>query len=229
VNQTTIWKRAVDALLIGLVVSLGACKNDSSPPASTPLPPAPAQTANQPMAGKDMSAEERGTAERILTTIHQVNALEIEAAKVAKTRTRTDDVKDFADTLADNHKDADDKVIGFARDHNLSLAAAGVTADKVGKQTLSEDARKTLADLNRAKPRDFDRTFLTKMVDGHEKALQTLKSSDSQIHADELKSLVNGVESTIQKHLDKARDLQSRLHSAAGAAARTQGRRTAGR
>jgi len=231
-------KTRLGQVLVGLMVgTLGtvACKSDSPepPPPAEPTPmaePGIAPTTPEPAirTEAEMTPVEKEEAGRILTEIHQVNALEMEAAKLAQTKARTEEVKDYAEALLEDHQKADQKVIEFAQEHEITLAAAGTTAGKPTEAHLTAQARSTLAKLTQAKPRRFEGVFLTAMVKSHQKTADKLTEVHGKVANEDLKSLVEEVKGSVQEHLEKARELQNKndgKQAAGSTSARTQGRR----
>jgi putative membrane protein len=64
------------------------------------------------------------------------------------------------------------------------------------------------AHIKTLKGADFDKEFLSMMVTGHEKVLAKLDSAMGTVQNDDLKTMLQNVKPTLQKHADTARDLQ---------------------
>jgi predicted outer membrane protein len=88
---------------------------------------------------------------------------------------------------------------------------------------LQNDSQKTLTKLNQAKGADFDRAYLDAQVEGHEKALDTLRQRLlPSANNPELTKYLRGLQPKIEQHLARARTLRDALASN-DASPRTQG------
>ena len=97
-------------------------------PPSTRTPPSTGTsiTTSAP-AGTTLSASETKSAKRVLTEIHEVNALEITLGRLAQTKAESQTIKDYAQMLVTEHESADKKVMDFAIANNIMLASTTTT------------------------------------------------------------------------------------------------------
>jgi putative membrane protein len=93
------------------------------------------------------------------------NMAEVELGKMANERSTNAEVKKFGQMMVDDHTAAGDKLKAVASQYNIPVPAA--LDDK------HQDLREKLAKLQGA---DFDREYMSAMVDGHEKVSDTLES-----------------------------------------------------
>jgi putative membrane protein len=212
-------------------------------------PPAPTGLT----APETIVAAELPLAQKALNDIRKVNALEIEVGKLAQERGSSEEVKSFGKELVEDHQNADKKLVEFAMKNNVvltgSTAAAGSerptglpserdrptgtgTAAAVDGNpppvALDAKGKKEVAQLRAARGARFDRAFINAMVKGHTEAIDLLKSSKDKVNHGEFDSLLNDIQSSVEKHLEHAKQLQatSAGRAAAPAEERTmQGRR----
>ena len=139
----------------------------------------------------------------ITGVIHEVNAGEIAAGKLASTKATNDDVKAFARDMVKDHSALDGK------DEKLASGGASSSAvrDSVTKANAATSAQLTNAGSGAA----FDKAYVDAQVTGHENALAFLQRAQSSAQRDDLKKLVADAIPDVQKHLDRARALQSKL------------------
>jgi putative membrane protein len=79
---------------------------------------------------------------------------------------------------------------------------------------LKDEAQKTLTQLNQANGTDFDRAYLDAQVEGHQKALDTLKTQLlPSAKAPELTRYLRALQPKIEQHLTRARALREGLAS----------------
>ena len=82
-------------------------------------------------------------------------------------------------------------------------------ATEVAKDQASTDR------MNNLDPAQFDRTFLDMMVNSHNKALEAYRSELSTVQNADLKDYLNDMIPTIEKHLNRAEQLQSQITTGA--------------
>lgn len=139
----------------------------------------------------------------IANIIHEVNAGEIAAGKIAQTKASNADVKSYAREMVSAHTALDKKGVKIAGETGASTAA---TRDSV------VNANKALSDqLESASGADFDRAYVDGQVVGHQNTMTFLQQAQSQAQSADLKQMITSAIPDVQKHLDRARALQAKL------------------
>jgi len=173
--------------------------------------------------------------ERILSFVHQANLHEIEEAKLAKAKSGSQAVKDFADQMVTDHQSADERVGAYARHHNVDLdtlqrrlamrseerleserqvralgTATGEWAWTWENAIRSKDNDgQTLEMLRKLDGAAFDREFVRAMVDGHQKVIDRLNGVRDRSIDPDLRNLIDELLPTIKQHLQMAQALQN--------------------
>jgi putative membrane protein len=185
-----------------------------TPPAATP-PPAPSSTASaaspahatEPAAGTTPSTASRDapaplTDGQVAAVTDGLNRSEIEQAKLARSKSKNKQVLSFATMMIDHHGQAQKQQAALKETPEPSPLAT----------QLQAEAQKTLATLQQDSGTDFDRAYLDAQVDGHQKALDTLKQRLlPSAKAAELTKYLRGLEPKIEQHLARARTLRDGL------------------
>ena len=98
-------------------------------PSGTLGAPPPTGTAGTTVAApvETLSAKESKQAKRVLTDIHNVNALEITLGRLAQQKAESQSIKDYAQMLVTDHEAADKKVLDFATANNIMLTSLSST------------------------------------------------------------------------------------------------------
>ncbi len=134
------------------------------------------------------------------------NQIDVDAGKLAKSRTKNKDVSAFAQQMI--------------TDHTAVNKQAGALVKKLGVKPEDSDTSKSLksgADANMKKLKglkgaEFDRAYVDHEVEYHQAVLdaidKTLVPSASNA---ELKALLTKVRPTIAEHLDHAKMIQAKL------------------
>jgi putative membrane protein len=142
-----------------------------------------------------------GQIAKILVTI---NEGEIDQAKKAESKSKNEDVKEFAKTMIKQHKENEKMTKEIAKKDSIKMEDSAMVTDlenecKVSRQQLKEASA-------------FDKTYVGQQVTMHQKALDIInqdllpnaKNSDLRTHLEKTKEAV-------MTHLDHAKALQQKL------------------
>lgn len=155
--------------------------------ADAPSHPAPAAAGVEDTAGASQTRE-------VLGKLHHSNQKEIEMGRLAKENGRSQQVKDFGDTLVNDHTAADEKVAALARKKEIDLSAATPPMENA-KDVLEPGP-------------DFDKHFRDRMLEDHKKDIESVKSARDQTSDQDLKELLTELLPTLEKHRDTAEALK---------------------
>lgn len=136
------------------------------------------------------------------------NQIDIDYAAIAKKRSKTEAVLQFAATMASDHKAVIDKAVALVTKLNVTPKD-----NAVSKQLLS-DAAKTKAKLNALSGKAFDKAYIDNEVAYHKaviSAIEGLLIPESENA--ELKGLLEGVVPAFKAHLKHAEMVQ-KMHAA---------------
>lgn len=123
---------------------------------------------------------------------------EIQSSQMATTRARTPAVRDFAQMLIADHNRSTQMVTDAARRDGLSP-----------RPPMLEPAQRTmLRQLERARDRDFERTYLSQQVVAHQQALSLHRNYARMGRGRALRDAAGGIVPVVQGHLDRVRRLQ---------------------
>ena len=128
--------------------------------------------------------------------------LEVELGRLAQEKAQSQDVKDFGAMMVKDHSKANDELKALATVKNITLPA-----------TLGEDEQKHVNDLAKLSGKEFDKKYVSMMVDDHKEDIDLFKDAaeddktDSRIKEFAAKSLP-----TLQKHLDAITALDKKLN-----------------
>lgn len=148
---------------------------------------------------------------QIAAIVVSANQVDIDAGKLAESKSGSKDVKAFAQRMIADHsgvnKAAGDLV------HKL-----GVTPeDNPTSQSLKQGGDANLANLKTLKGQAFDRAYIDHEVAYHESVLDALdKTLIPDAHNEELKALLVKVRPAFVAHLEHAKHLQAELGKSGG-------------
>ena len=150
---------------------------------------------------------------RFFEDLSIANMAEVELGRMASERSTNAEVKKFGQMMVDDHTKAGEQLKALASQHNVILPA--------GLDESHRELRDKLAGLKGA---EFDREYVTAMVDGHEGVVDQLESridttSPSAVVPEKDDNLVTmGVNQwaaeaypVVQRHLEAAERLEGNL------------------
>ena len=180
-------------------LSLAACgqKSDETKGAATPAEQAATPDAN-PAATVPTPADET-KADVFAMKAADSDMFEIEAAKLAQTRSANASIKKFAATMEKAHK---------ATSEELKSAVAASGAAITLPTTLSADMQGKLDDLTKADAKDFDKKYADAMVDAHQAALNLLQRYAQDGDTAAIKAFAAATAPKVQDHLNMAEGLK---------------------
>jgi putative membrane protein len=193
------------------VVATGACKgraNDTD--TGRAEVPATADTASTGMApATDTSATATAKTPlsdaNIVALLDEANKADSAAGAFALTKTTNADVKGFAKMMMGEHHAL--RVQGQALAKKL-----GVTPEAPANDPVKTAGSSEMSALQEAgKGAAFDRTYIDQEVTIHKAVLDLADQAHDATKTDELKALIEKAKPTIQKHLDRAEELQKSL------------------
>jgi len=182
--------------LVGGVLALAVpfCLAQTNPQQSQM--PQQGQASSQP-SHSAMSANQRAA-----DLLNTVNKDEIDTAQMMQDHTQNTAVKDFAQTLVNDHKDAQQKLETAAGQSNINLQ------ENKSMQNQDSKLKDRLQNENGAAS---DKAFVNSEIRDHRTAIRELKRLEPQITDPGLKDVVQNAIPVMQKHLDAAQKLQSQL------------------
>jgi len=137
-----------------------------------------------------------------MTKAWQANTAELDMARIAHEKSGNTDVRDFANMIETDHKSALEDLTDLMKDNDLPEPKTIVAA--------------TQQDINRMERLtgpEFDREFVNMMVTEHQNTVEMFRDQQSTAQNGDLRNYVDSVLPVLEMHLDKARQLQSKLFS----------------
>ena len=125
---------------------------------------------------------------------------EVEMGKLAQSNGGSSDVKEYGKMLEKDHAAANADLRSIASAENLMLPTA-----------LDDEHAKNVKDMQAKKGADFDKAFIADMVEDHEKDIAEFKEAANSNPDQKIKDFAAKALPTLQKHLDKAKAIKSKM------------------
>ena len=200
-------------LSIAAVAALAACKGRESygsrgdTTAATSTGAVTDTTAGRANASANANANAGGmTDANIAAVLDAANESDSAFGALAVRKGRSTDVKNFGRLMMGEH-------------HALRLQGQqlvkrlNVTPQPPANFDLPNKQRDAMNDLQGKSGADFDKAYIDHEVDFHKQVLQTAQQALDQAQNAELKDLIRKAAPVIQKHLDRAEQIQKKLGS----------------
>lgn len=174
----------VGAAVLALSAAPALAQDPTAKPAQKTAHPASAATSAK--AGADhrfvMEAAEGGLAE-------------VELGKLAKDKASSDQVKEFAKRMVDDHSKANDELKSIAQSKSITLPSAVNAKDKALNDRLSKLSGE-----------QFDRAYMRHMVQDHRKDVAAFRTESKSGKDADVKAFAAKTLPTLEEHLKQAQD-----------------------
>ena len=204
--HSSIRRTSTAALCAAALVA--ACSKSEKNADSARMADSAAMAAPAPAGSTTTSAAPALTDPNIVALVDEANMADSSAGNVAATKGTNAEVRTFGrDMMRDHHA---------LRKMGQDLAKKLNVTPEMPANNNSEAADKAWVDsLNSmAKGTAWDKSYIDHEVAAHQQVLSTLHTAEGAAQNAELKSLITKAIPTIDAHLKKAQDIQSKLQSA---------------
>ncbi|AFT89254.1 DUF4142 domain-containing protein [Paraburkholderia phenoliruptrix] len=148
---------------------------------------------------------------QIAAIVVTANQVDIDAGKLAESRSKSSDVKAFAKQMVTDHSAVNQSASDLV--HKLNVTPE----DNATSQSLKQGGDANLAALKKLKGAAFDRAYIDHEVTYHESVLDALdKTLIPSAKNEELKALLVKVRPAFVAHLEHAKHLQASLEKSSG-------------
>ena len=176
-----------------ILMSLNSCKNETKQEDTKEV----AEDQNE---AKFDSIDSKEDDSEFLVDAAEINMTEIEAGKLAQTKSTNPAVKKYGQMLVDEHTKSAAEVKAMADSRNISLPTSA-----------TEEGQDKYQKLNEKTGVDFDKKFADMMVDGHEKAIDKFQKAAEHATDQEIKTWASNNVATLTAHLQQAKQLKQDL------------------
>ncbi|MGC3997647.1 MAG: DUF4142 domain-containing protein [Anaeromyxobacter sp.] len=141
-----------------------------------------------------------------LAKLHAANQAEVQMGQMGVSMAQDEQVKAFAQQMVDDHGQNDQQLQQLAQTAGASLTGKGFD-DK------QQESQKAMQKVHGKSGAEFDKAFMSHMVKDHEKDTKEVGklAKAAQKSNPELATFLQTTETTMQGHLDKARQIEKSL------------------
>ncbi|HVF63785.1 MAG TPA: DUF4142 domain-containing protein [Casimicrobiaceae bacterium] len=186
----------------------------SPPPAATPSPPAAGSTGIDKGAGTGASSSAAATKTGATTSLSASERrfvekaaiggmAEVEMSKMAVDKAQSQQVKDYAKRLVDDHTKANAELMQIAKSKGVTPPAA---IDSAHKRAMDKMAKRSA--------NDFDRAYIAEMIDDHQKDIRDFRSMSKSAKDADLKAFTTKTVPVLEQHLQLAKTTEAAVKNA---------------
>jgi putative membrane protein len=208
--------RTLTCALLFAVLSAPAAVSAQNTPSSPSKPGDTSRSADAPKPDpgkpadttKDTAKKAKLTSNelQIMARYHEDNLMEVQLGTLAAKRGSSQAVKSYGQMLAREHRDFDKQLTGIANKTGQKIPKQrAATADE---KKMHADMKKTAANIRKLRGASFDREYLRFMVEDHDHALSNIDTHINDAKHPELAEALRSVKPVLQRHADRARELQ---------------------
>jgi len=189
-------------LVIGLMIGCTSTNKASTP-----------DTTAQPNSGAASSPSVSGD-QAFVTKAAQGNSAEVALGQIVVEKSKNPVVKQFAQMMVKDHTAALDELQDLAQTKNLNF-----------NDDLPDDVKALQTKLSNDTASQLDKDYMDSMLEDHRKDVQEFTDASQKAHDPDVKQWAGKTLPILQKHLEKAQQIDARLNKgkAAGSASGAEG------
>ncbi|HYD32922.1 MAG TPA: DUF4142 domain-containing protein [Azospirillaceae bacterium] len=126
----------------------------------------------------------------------QSGTFEVQSGQLAATKARSQEVKDFAQRMVDDHTRTNDDLKQIAQRKNMEVPTS-----------MAQQHQTMLDTLNNLSGRDFETQYIQGQVQTHQQAVQMFEQQASQSQDADLKTFASSHLPSLRDHLQRAQNL----------------------
>jgi putative membrane protein len=178
--------------LLALGLTTVGCSTDK---AATP------ETATNPNSAPSSASPSTNSDQAFVTKAAQGNSAEVELGKIVAAKSKNPSVKQFAQMMVKDHTTALNELQELAQTKNLNF-----------NDDLTDDAKALQTKLTSDTGKQLDKDYMDGMVEDHRKDVQDFTDQSEKAKDPDVKQWAGKTLPTLQKHLEKAQQIDAKLN-----------------
>jgi putative membrane protein len=118
---------------------------------------------------------------------------EVQLGQLAQQKGVSKDVKDYGAMMEKDHSAANDKLKAVAAQKNITVPTS-----------ISSDMQKNVDDLQKKSGKDFDKAYISMMVDDHKKVISAFEDESKKGSDADIRAFADSTLHTLRHHLQEA-------------------------
>ncbi len=184
-------KTVIFSFVVASGLALASCGNNSSDQHQDPVDSA--KTVN-----KEVKAVQPD-ASNFAIAAADGGMMEVELGKIAQENASNPRVKAYGEMMVKDHTDANNNLKGIATSLNIAIP-----------DSVSNDSRKEIDHMKMKKGKDFDKAYISMMLDDHKKDIAEFRKCADNCSDSTVKAFANNTLPVLEKHLDSIQSIAGR-------------------
>lgn len=126
--------------------------------------------------------------------------MEIAMGKLASEKANSDKVKEFGQLMVRDHTKASEELKEIAKSNNIEIP-----------NSMSEDHKEKVNEFNSINNEDFDREFMSKMIEAHEKDIEKFEDAAEDNENEQIRQWAEKTLPTLKEHYKLAQNTMNSL------------------
>lgn len=126
--------------------------------------------------------------------------MEVQLGQMAQQKASNPRVKNFGQMMVDDHSKANDQLKTVASQQNIEVPT-----------TLDDDHQKHVDNLSKKTGKDFDKAYMSMMVDDHKKDIGEFQDAAKNTNDQAVSNFATSTLPVLQKHLDSAQAIKDAI------------------
>jgi len=187
------WMVPVLGIAVMTMTGLGVAQDNSS--ANGNQSQASGKSSQQAENGSKLSAKDK----LFMKKAAEGGLEEVELGQMVQQKAKSQDVKDFAKRMVDDHTKANDELKSLAEKEGYTLPT-----------TMSPNGKSLKAKLEKLSGEQLDRSYMTHMVADHTKDVAEFRAESKTGNDPDVKSWAGQTLSTLESHLQEAKQVAAK-------------------
>ena len=142
--------------------------------------------------------------QKFVTEAASGGMMEVQLGEMAMEKASSEEVKDFGQTMVDDHSKANEELKQLASSNNLTIP-----------ETLTDKHQKTVDKLSELSGEEFDQEYMKTMVKDHKKDISKFEKAAEKADNTELQAWAQKTLDVLKQHHQKAEDIQQSVQASA--------------
>lgn len=126
--------------------------------------------------------------------------MEVELAQLAQQNAQSQEVKDYAQMIETDHKEANERLKTIAQQKNITVPAE-----------MKDDHRSDIDDLRDKTGEEFDKDYMDKMVSAHEDDISKFEDMRKDVQDPDLQSWIDNTLTSLRHHKEEAERIKENV------------------
>ncbi|MGK7389064.1 MAG: DUF4142 domain-containing protein [Candidatus Cyclobacteriaceae bacterium M2_1C_046] len=152
------------------------------------------------LGAEDATLEVEDETHQFLVNTTSSSKLEVQLGQLAADKAQNEEVKDIAQQLVEEHKNANDKLQNVAQQLDFNIP-----------EMMKEEHREKVEELQNVSGNEFDSKYIGMVIDLHNKDIDKFQNMQDKVEVQELKDWIGQTLPKLKDHKQRAEQIQQNI------------------